>query len=149
MPIIKNIKARFAAEDVYNIYSACMYCPTFDKFIRKSEEYMSEGQMHMFGYFDDEQLKGVIAVRLNSDDTAEIVGIGVDSQSRKKGIGKSLIDYAVQTLHIKAMTAETDDEAAMFYSRCGFEVNEYCKAFDTNIVKRYKCVLKNDKGNGK
>ena len=41
---------------------------------------------------------------------------------------------------IKEFFAETDDDAVMFYRRCGFQTDEFYKTYNTYKAKRYKCT---------
>ncbi len=43
--MIKNIKDILCSEEIYNIYSACMFEPTFDKFKLKTEQMQKDSSV--------------------------------------------------------------------------------------------------------
>ena len=49
--MIKNIKYILCSEEIYNIYSACMFEPTFDKFKLKTEQMQKDSSVSVYGYF--------------------------------------------------------------------------------------------------
>ena len=55
------------------------------------------------------------------DDTAIINDIAVNSNFRGKGIGSKLVRFIFEQFEVNKIIAETDDDAVMFYKRCGFE----------------------------
>ena len=72
------------------------------------------------------------------DDTAIINDIAVNSNFRGKGIGSKLVRFIFEQFEVNKIIAETDDDAVMFYKRCGFETDKIGTKFDTN---RYRCQL--------
>ena len=90
--MIKNIKDILCSEEIYNIYSACMFEPTFDKFKLKTEQMQKDSSVSVYGYFSNEKIIGVISTQ-ETDKTVEIIGIAVDTKKRHSGIGTKLIDY--------------------------------------------------------
>jgi len=119
---------------------------TWEKFMQKATDYMQSRTISIFGCYVGDRIAGIIVVDQEPNKTPEIMGIAVDSQHRKQGIGKRLILHACDSLNICTLTAETDDDAVSFYKRCGFEAEEFTKVFESGEYKRYKCVL-NVKGN--
>ena len=59
---IQNIKARFKNDDVFRIFLMCMYMPTWEKFIMKANEYMSNEAVSILGYFIENKIIGVIVI---------------------------------------------------------------------------------------
>ena len=120
--MIKNIKDILCSEEIYNIYSACMFESTFDKFKLKTEQMQKDSSVSVYGYFLNEKIIGVISTQ-ETDKTVEIIGIAVDTKKRHSGIGTKLIDY-LKDKSQKPITAETDIDAVIFYKKCGFDIEE-------------------------
>lgn len=139
---IKDIKNIFNKPEMFRVYSDCMYMPTFEKFMFRANELMENDQVFIFAYIKNSTAVGIIAVERISPEEAEIKGIAVDESLRKHGVGKKLIQYALETMKICTLYAETDDDAVDFYRHCGFETEAFMK---NDEYKRYHCILKIDK----
>ena len=137
--MIKNIKGVLCAQEIYNIYSACMFEPTFDKFKIKTEQMQNDSTVSVYGYFLNEKIVGVISTQ-ETDKAVEIIGIVVDSQKRHLGIGTKLIDYISKKCK-KEIIAETDSDAVMFYKKCGFDIEEKTVSKPNISYSRYICTL--------
>lgn len=137
--MIKNIKDILCSEEIYNIYSACMFEPTFDKFKLKTEQMQKDSSVSVYGYFSNEKIIGVISTQ-ETDKTVEIIGIAVDTKKRQSGIGTKLIDY-VKDKSSKPIIAETDSDAVMFYKKYGFDIEEKIVSKSNISYSRYVCTL--------
>ena len=137
--MIKNIKDILCSEEIYNIYSACMFEPTFDKFKLKTEQMQKDSSVSVYGYFLNEKIIGVISTQ-ETDKTVEIIGIAVDTKKRQSGIGTKLIDY-VKDKSSKPIIAETDSDAVMFYKKYGFDIEEKIVSKSNISYSRYVCTL--------
>ena len=137
--MIKNIKYILCSEEIYNIYSACMFEPTFDKFKLKTEQMQKDSSVSVYGYFSNEKIIGVISTQ-ETDKTVEIIGIAVDTKERHSGVGTKLIDY-VKDKSSKPIIAETDNDAVMFYKKCGFDIEEKIVSKSNVSYSRYVCTL--------
>ena len=137
--MIKNIKDILCSEEIYNIYSACMFEPTFDKFKLKTEQMQKDSSVSVYGYFSNEKIIGVISTQ-ETDKTVEIIGIAVDTKERHSGIGTKLIDY-LKDKSQKPITAETDIDAVIFYKKCGFDIEEKIVSKSNISYSRYVCTL--------
>ena len=137
--MIKNIKDILCTDEIYNIYCACMFEPSFDKFKFKTEKMQNDSSISVYGYFLNEKIIGVISTQ-ETDKTIEITGIAVETKERHSGIGTKLIDY-VKNNSVKPIIAETDSDAVMFYKKYGFNIEE--KSISKNNVSytRYVCIL--------
>jgi len=142
MVAIKNIKSQFDTLEMYNVFSNCLYMPTWDKFIAEAKEYMRNDAINIFGYYEDNRVIGIIVIKQNKNGIFEIKGIAVDSEFRKHGLGKKLIKYVCDKLSICTLLAETDDDAVGFYRRCGFETEKFKRTGDNGEYIRYKCILR-------
>ena len=137
--MIKNIKDILCIQEIYDIYSACMFEPTFDKFKIKAEQMQNDSSVSVYGYFSNEKIIGVISTR-ETDKTVEIIGISVDTKERHSGVGTKLIDY-VKDKSSKPIIAETDNDAVMFYKKCGFDIEEKIVSKSNVSYSRYVCTL--------
>lgn len=137
--MIKNIKDILCTQEIYNIYSACMFEPTFNKFKVKTEKMQNDFSVSVYGYFLNGKIIGVISTQ-ETDKVVEIIGIAVDSKKRHSGIGTKLIDY-VKDKSPKPIIAETDNDAVMFYKKCGFDIEEKIVSKSNVSYSRYVCTL--------
>ncbi len=137
--MIKNIKDILCTQEIYNIYSACMFNPTFDKFKLKTEQMQNDSSVCVYGYFLNDKIIGVISTQ-ETDKTVEIIGIAVDTKERHSGIGTKLIDY-LKDKSQKPITAETDIDAVIFYKKCGFDIEEKIVSKSNISYNRYLCTL--------
>ncbi|MBR6693920.1 MAG: GNAT family N-acetyltransferase [Clostridia bacterium] len=137
--MIKNIKDTLCTEEIYDIYSACMFKPTFDKFKIKAGQMQNDSSVSVYGYFSNEKIIGVISTQ-ETDKTVEIIGIAVDTKERLSGVGTNLIDY-VKDKTQKPIIAETDRDAIMFYKKCGFHIEEKIVSKSNTSYSRYVCTL--------
>lgn len=137
--MIKNIKDILCTQEIYNIYSACMFEPTFNKFKVKTEKMQNDSSVSVYGYFLNGKIIGVISTQ-ETDKVVEIIGIAVDSKKRHSGIGTKLIDY-VKDKSPKPIIAETDNDAVMFYKKCGFDIEEKIVSKSDVSYSRYVCTL--------
>ena len=137
--MIKNIKDILCTQEIYNIYSACMFEPTFNKFKVKTEKMQNDSFVSVYGYFLNGKIIGVISTQ-ETDKVVEIIGIAVDSKKRHSGIGTKLIDY-VKDKSPKPIIAETDNDAVMFYKKCGFDIEEKIVSKSNVSYSRYVCTL--------
>lgn len=137
--MIKNIKDILCTEEIYAIYSACMFEPTFDKFKLKTGQMQKDSSVSVYGYFSNEKIIGVISTQ-ETDKTVEIIGIAVDTKKRHSGIGTKLVDY-VKDKSSKPIIAETDSDAVMFYKKYGFNIKEIIVSKCATSYSRYVCTL--------
>lgn len=138
MESIINIKNIFNNVNILKVFADCMYMPTQERLVNCSKEYMAKESIHIYGFYDDAQITGVIAIEQLQDGAAEVKGIAVNSEYRKRGIGKRLIQYSCETLSITELIAETDDDAVEFYKSCGFITEKFLK---NGKYIRYNCIF--------
>jgi len=72
MDAIKNIKNCFNTPELYLVFSACMYMPTWGKFCVRANEYMHNEKINIFGYYQNNCIAGIIVVSNNQGETPEI-----------------------------------------------------------------------------
>ena len=77
-----------------------------------------------------------------SDAAAEIIGIAVSDDARRKGIGKELIRRVMESEGLERVIAQTDDDSIGFYRRCGFSEERVVVEYPDASAVRYNCVLR-------
>lgn len=132
IPIIREIHSELLTEAAYEIYSACMYRPTPEKYRALMDEYLSDPDVRCFGAFPEDQLAGVLIVH-----DCEILGIAVHAAFRGRNIGRTMIAYALRIFPV--LIAETDSDAVGFYRRCDFECTAFERVFPDGSCIRYEC----------
>lgn len=138
--MIRNIKQNLLTPEVYSIYSLCMYAPTYERFAKKVRAYLEDEDTAVYGFYEDRSLFGIIVLRSMDQDTAEIIGIAVDQAHQHQHIGKILIEYAATIGPYWKLHAETDDDAVLFYKRCGFQIEPFYMVYNEKQCKRYRCI---------
>ena len=139
--MIEDIRENFAAEEVYAIYAACMFEPTWEKFRERAEALRKDPAVRMFGYTENGAVLGVIVIR-EKEGGAEVCGIAVDETRRGHGIGGELVRYVMDELQPDVLYAETDDDAVGFYRNCGFATEGFIETYDSGPCRRYRCELR-------
>jgi ribosomal protein S18 acetylase RimI-like enzyme len=86
---------------------------------------LSTPNAYYAGYFDDGDLRGMVAARMVDESTLRIVQLYVHPEHQRKGIGRKLMDAAV-THFDKAVTIvleveEDNPKGVAFYRRYGFD----------------------------
>ncbi len=129
-------------KSAYEVYKHCMYMPTTEIFDKKIAEWMTDKRIRVYGCIYNGALRGIIVLSLLSDENAEIIGIAVDENYRGKGIASYMIKEICEKHSLKVLSAETDDDAVLFYQRTGFEITKKIKAYKDGEVVRYECILR-------
>ncbi len=141
MSIILDIKDQFITKEAFEVYSACMYKPTWELFYKRASALVNDENISVFGYCEYNNILGIISIKQHNDQYYEIYGIAVNPYNRRKGIGKRLVQYVLDNLCSYMLYAETDDASIGFYKQLGFKIEEYFKKYGNDIYKRYKCTI--------
>lgn len=136
------------SEEAFLIYAPCMYQPAYEDFIAQMEKYYSDPSVKIFVCDTDGEKAGILVLKetetaegSETEPEAEILGIAVKKDLRKKGIGREMIYQAMETEHLKKITAQTDDDAIGFYRKSGFEAERVVIEYPNGYVVRYNCSL--------
>ena len=127
----ENGTIRYTVVDV-PLYTKQYRAEEFD-----SKYYLDHPDRAIFFAYLDEELAGEIRLRKNWNGYAYIDSIAVDSKYRHQGLGRALIQQAIEWAKTKGfpgLMLETQDNnvpACGFYERCGFEL----RGFDTHLYK--------------
>lgn len=101
-------------------------------------EYCNRGEC--YGAYMNEKLIGIFVLIVTRPETIEIVNIAVDEKYQGKGIGKTLIFYAIevaQNMGMKTIEIGTGNSSLAqlaLYKKCGFRVVGVHKNF---FIGRY------------
>ena len=128
------------SEDAFSIYASCMYHPTFKDYKAQMEECLSDPSTKIYVYEDRGKITGMMVLKL-SEDAAEIIGIAVSENARRKGIGKQLIRHVMGSEDPESVKAQTDDDSIGFYRKCGFSEEKIVIEYPDGPAVRYNCVL--------
>ena len=114
------------------------------------ESYLQRGKT--FGCFKNNELVGVYILIYTRPKTMEIVNIAVSEKYQRKGIGKFLIEHALQKakeLGVKTVEIGTGNSSLSqlgLYQKCGFRIvgidrDFFKRHYDENIVENgIECV---------
>lgn len=127
-------------QEAYAIYAQCMYRPTRSAYEQTAHSLIQEG-VRFFSCVTDEGLSGLIALNRFDDACAEIVGIAVRQDQKKKGIGRFMVRQAAAQMKLRHIKAETDADAVGFYRHIGFDPAPFFRDYPNGSVLRYQCNL--------
>lgn len=125
----------------YLVYMDCMYLPSEKKFQDKVYAWLNNSNVRIFAGFYEEKIVGLMVVSLEKYPSAELIGISVDRNYRKCGIGSWMIGQLKNACNISMVHAETDDDAVEFYRKNRFKITAFNRTFDNTSVLRYRCCL--------
>ena len=128
------------SEEAFSIYASCMYHPTYDEYKTQMEDYLLDSSVKVFVSENRGRKTGMMVLKL-SEAAAEIIGIAVSDNARRKGIGKQLIQRVMKSENLESVKAQTDDDSIGFYRKCGFSEERIVIEYSDGSVVRYKCVL--------
>lgn len=122
----------------YQIYKQCMFHPTQEKYIARIQGFLMKSSCRVYACDQNHRLVGIIILNIMGS-IAEIVGIATASKLHGKGIGSYMINQTSQLEGLTTLTAETDDDAVIFYRKNGFQIDKQIHTFGEETVVRYLC----------
>ena len=128
------------SEEAFSIYASCMYHPTYNDYVGLMEDYLSDTSKKVF-VCENRGMKMGMMVLMLLEDTAEIIGIAVSDNARRKGIGKQLIQCVMKSENLESVKVQTDDDSIGFYRKCGFSDERIVVEYPDGAAVRYNCVL--------
>ena len=78
------------SEEAFSIYASCMYHPTYEDYKVQMEDCLTVSSVKVFVCEYRSRKTGMMVLKL-SEAAAEIIGIAVSDNARRKGIGKQPI----------------------------------------------------------
>ena len=130
------------SEEAFSLYAPCMYHPTYEGYKAQMKKCLLDSSVKAFVCEDQGMKTGMMVLKL-SDDAAEILGIAVSDNGRRKGVGKQLIHSASELMNLKSIKAQTDEDSIGFYRKCGFSEEKTVIEYSDGSAVRYNCVLNN------
>ena len=128
------------SEEAYSIYAPCMYHPTCEDYRTQMEGFLQASSVKVFVCEDRNRKAGMMVLKF-SEAAAEIVGIAVSDNARRKGIGTQLIQRVMESENLESIKAQTDDDSIGFYRKCGFSDERIVIEYPDGAAVRYNCVL--------
>ena len=142
--VMKNVLCEnidwLLSEEAFSIYASCMYHPTYEEYKAQMEDYLHDSSVKVFVCENRGKRIGMMVLKL-TEAAAEIIGIAVSDNARRKGIGKQLIQRVMETEHLERIKAQTDDDSIGFYRKCGFSEEKKRIDYPDGSVVRYTCIL--------
>ncbi|MBR2755802.1 MAG: GNAT family N-acetyltransferase [Lachnospiraceae bacterium] len=128
------------SEEAFSIYASCMYHPTYEEYKAQMEDYLHDSSVKVFVCENRGKRIGMMVLKI-SGVAADIIGIAVSDNARRKGIGKQLIQSVIKSEEIERIKAQTDEDSIGFYRKCGFSEERIVKEYPDGAVVRYNCAL--------
>ncbi len=130
------------SEEAFSLYAPCMYRPVYEDYRARMEGFLTDPSVKVFVCEDQGRKTGMMVLKYDGTD-AEIIGIAVSEASRRRGMGRKLIQNALGSGDLERIKAETDGESIGFYRKCGFEEERRVIKYPDGPAVRYACVLGN------
>jgi ribosomal protein S18 acetylase RimI-like enzyme len=138
MIVEKYNQKKHSPEAVQEILAMALGRPTPERLHKIVDEFYNAEGHTLFISSDKGQITGIIGV----DDTAAphgwIIHLAVRLELRMRGIGKNLINNAIEIFSLKSIALTTDQDAVGFYRACGFEIKEIVSKWPG--VRRFRCT---------
>ena len=129
------------SEAAFALYAPCLYRATYEKYRAQIEKYSEDSSVKVYVCEDRGEKVGML-VLAKSGQAARMVGIAVRESRRHQGIGKNMLQRAMDLEDLATLTAQTDDAAIGFYRKCGFADHTEKVVYPDGTVIRYICELK-------
>ena len=128
------------SEEAFLIYASCMFHPTYEEYKTKVEDCLTNSSVKVFVIEYQGRKTGMMVLNLSEAD-AEIIGIAVSANARRKGIGKQMIQRVMESENLESVKAQTDDDSIGFYRKCGFSEERIVIEYPDGSAVRYNCIL--------
>ena len=122
------------------VLAHAMWEPTKEKVARVINEVYARDETALYGLIYEDDVFGVIGIRWLSDEEAELLHIAVDEHSRRRGLGRRMLNEVLAKERVQTLVAETDRDAVGFYQKCGFAVEPLGEKYPG--VERFRCTLR-------
>ena len=133
-----NLKLSIYSPEVQKLISYAVGYPTPEKMKKVTDGY-ADDKYKVFGLKKGGKIFSCIIVEIAGNSTAFIRRIAIVPEERGKGLGRQLIQKTIDDYDLKILEAETDDDAKVFYEKCGFTVTQVESPFPG--TNRYACKL--------
>jgi glutamate-5-semialdehyde dehydrogenase len=112
--------------------------PTPERIQNLLDNFYNIKEHPIFVSIDNNNISGMIGIDCTRSPHGWITHIAVQPDSRKKGIGRSLINYVFKAFSLKSLALETDQDAVDFYRACGFTAIEIPSKWSG--IYRFRCI---------
>ena len=141
MLIEKLNRDRHNLEDIKRLLALAISHPTAERLHQLVEEFYAAEGRTIFVNVEDGITIGIIGMVYGDRSHGVIAHLAVHPDTRRQGVGRSLVEHAVAALGLKDIEAETDQDAVGFYRACGFDTQEIESQYPG--VRRFRCVHNN------
>lgn len=117
-----------------------VYEPTPQKIRNILHAYCSDPMIRACAVKNDNRIAGIIGIRLQAPNAAEILHIAVLEEFRQRGMARAMIEGVISRFALNALIVETDRDAVDFYQRCGFAIQSLGEQYPG--VERFQCKLR-------
>lgn len=122
------------------VLAHAMWEPTEEKVTRVIHEVYTGDETILYGLIGgDDDVLGAIGIRRLSDEEVEILHIAVDEHSRRRSLGRRMLNEVLAKERVQTLVTETDRDAVGFYQKCGFAVESLGEKYPG--VERFRCTL--------
>lgn len=133
-----DVKARLGQKELQKIMALSQYKPEPEKTAALAKRLMGDKSVRAYGWEREGRVVGLVVIRLQEDDRAEITALAVSEDCQGQKVGRELLNGLEALYPWTELFAETDKEAVGFYRRCGFAVQELGEKHPG--ICRYACV---------
>ena len=130
-----DLTERAADADIRSVLSALAWTGEPDHIDRIVGTYATGPRL--FGFEARGRIVGVIGIENVHKGDGVICHIAVEPAARRSGVGRAMVDEAMDRLALRSLTAETDADAIGFYRSCGFTIQSLGEKYPG--VKRFLC----------
>lgn len=128
---IEDHKSIYEDQEIIDIISRSIIKATEGKIKSAAESIYSKQQGRFYVAIEDEQIVGVLGMKIPTGKDSELIHLAVKEGFEGKGISSSLIREAIRLDGLKNMTAEGCSLDRRFFKKCGFK----------SIDKKYDEIL--------
>lgn len=136
-----DIKAKLGDTNVQDLITLAIY-PDPEKVKRAIKSYKSNPALELLGYYDEEELIGLIGFHIQTNNILEIIHIAVSPDEQGHGYGRGIILEVLALKSPSKIIVETDEDSINFYRSIGFSVVSLGEMYPG--VERFKCTYEVD-----
>lgn len=139
MVLVPYRDTHIAVSEVKRLISYAVGSPTDENLNRVLAQVYSRLDTCLYLFVQNDTALGLIGVKRTDLNSMEILHIAVDELYRNQGFGRCMLDSLLKSEGIKALSAETDNDAVGFYRKSGFVISSPGEKYPG--VERFLCRL--------
>ena len=113
------------------------YATSAERVETEYAKYCSNRNRNLYGLKQNETFIGCIGIETKESGELEIIHLAVSPNARKAGAGKALVDWISRKHYPNVIVTETDNDAAGFYRKQGFNIDSLGEKYPG--VERFIC----------